>query len=145
MQEWESFKYLIAPVAGWVVAQGVKYLISLRQDGLQWNDLTRSGGMPSSHAALMSALTMLIGYNEGFESALFGLACGLTAVVCYDATGVRRTTGEQTLAIRELAKNGNHKLHVLVHEARGHTLLQVLWGIVTGIVVASVLYLLQAR
>lgn len=134
------YMYLIAPVAGWLVAQAIKYGLSLRQDGLQWNDFTRSGGMPSSHASFMAALATIIGFNMGFDSALFGLAFALTAIICYDATGVRRTTGEQTLALREIIAQQHLKLKTTVHEARGHTLAQVLWGIVTGLIVALILH-----
>ncbi len=137
-----EYLYLIAPFAGWIAAQGLKFIFDLRKDGLQAGDLIRSGGMPSSHTAFISALTFVIGVNEGWTSAAFAICFALTAIIGYDATGVRRTTGEQTRAIDELAKETGVKLRVVIHDARGHLLLEVLAGAATGMITGYVLHIL---
>ena len=81
--------YIVAPVAGWLVAQGIKFVLTLRKDGVTLTDAFQSGGMPSSHSAFMVALTTVIGLNEGFDSAIFGLSLAITAIVMYDARELR--------------------------------------------------------
>jgi len=55
--------------------------------------LFETGGMPSSHSALMTGTTAAIGWSEGFQSPLFALAAALSFVILYDASGVRRAAG----------------------------------------------------
>ena len=130
-----EYVYLIAPILGWVVAQTLKFVISLRKDGLQWGDAMQSGGMPSSHSAFMTALTTVIGINISVTSVAFGIAASLTAIIVYDAIGVRRTTGQQTDAIAELAKATNHKLKTTIVISRGHSVAEVTVGCIVGVLV----------
>lgn len=130
-----NLAYILALVIGWVIAQGIKYVIALRKDGLQWSDLTASGGMPSSHSSTVLSVVTLVGIREGFYSASFGLGLLFAAIVMYDAVKVRRTTGENTLAIKELAKHSKAKLATPLHVSKGHTPREVAAGAVLGIIV----------
>jgi acid phosphatase family membrane protein YuiD len=130
-----QYQYLIAPILGWLVAQSLKYAITLRKEGLKWGDVVESGGMPSSHSALMVALATVVGINAGVASVAFGVAASLTGIVIYDAMGVRRTTGQQTVAIKELAKAGKHELKTEIALARGHTPAEVIVGSIVGFLV----------
>jgi acid phosphatase family membrane protein YuiD len=131
----EANKYalLIAPVVGYLAAQFIKFVFTLRKDGVRLSDAIQSGGMPSSHSALMSSLTAAIGFIQGFDSVAFAISAAITAVVMYDAVGVRRTTGEQTAAIKALYKKTETKLPY-IHDAKGHSPLEVVAGMVTGII-----------
>jgi len=135
------YELLLAPAAGWAVAQGIKYAISLRKDGLQVSDLYASGGFPSSHTALMVSVTTLLGLRRGLDDALFALAILMTALIMYDAIGVRRSSGEQAVAIKELAQKSGKTLTTRMHGAKGHTPYEVMGGIVVGVVVAFAFYL----
>jgi acid phosphatase family membrane protein YuiD len=55
--------------------------------------LVETGGMPSSHAALMSGAAAGVGWERGFADPLFALAVAAAIVVMYDASGVRRAAG----------------------------------------------------
>lgn len=127
--------YIGSAIAGWLIAQGFKFVLSLRRDGFQLQDLVQSGGMPSAHTAFMVALTTTIGIGEGLDSAIFALSAALTAIICYDAAGVRRATGQQTAAIYELGRKANVKVDTKITNARGHTWQQIAWGGVTGLVI----------
>ncbi len=61
----------------------------------RWNPkvLIETGGMPSSHSALITGTTACIGWQLGFDSPLFALAATLCFIVLYDASGVRRNAG----------------------------------------------------
>ena len=55
--------------------------------------LVETGGMPSSHSALMTGTSAGIGWLHGFGDPLFALAAVVTFVILYDASGVRRAAG----------------------------------------------------
>lgn len=135
--------YLIAIAAAWVVAQGAKFLISSvsRQSSIDYRQLYISGNMPSSHSATVIALLTVIGLKTGVESASFGIATLLAAIVMYDAVMVRRSTGEQGAAIHALIKERNSKVK-LPRAAKGHEPLEVAVGALVGLVVGLFVFFL---
>lgn len=130
---------LITPIIGWVAAQGLKYIINLRKDGLQFRDLYSSGGFPSSHTTSTVALATYLGAIDGWTSHIFGLAAMFTAVVMYDAIGVRRAVGEHARLLQELAiqKKVNYKVRGM-HTALGHSPFEVFGGLVLGIAIGLI-------
>jgi len=132
----DGIVYLVAPVLGWFVAQGIKFALSLHQDGVSIGDAFQSGGMPSSHSAIVMAISTVIGLNEGFTSPLFGLALTVSFIVMYDARGVRLATGQQKDAIEKIAKKTNIKVSIV--NARGHRIIEVLAGALIGIAVGLI-------
>ncbi len=163
----EPYYIFIAFILGFIVAQVTKFVLTLlkREDrGRKWSvkelwwALTRSGGMPSGHAAAMSAATLvaLFGtlsggamgtWTNGFDlggsgaTALFVLLC-MDGIVLYDAIHVRFAVGEQGKALNEiLEKNGQPTVKVV----EGHTLGQVVVGIVLGVVVGLLTLLVAEK
>ena len=129
-----SIVYVLTPFLGWIVAQTIKIYLCLRKDGITWHDTIQSGGMPSSHAAFMISLTTLIAIGVGITSVAFAISLALSAIIIYDSTGVRRTTGEQTDAFKKLAKKVGSKIDIK-HDARGHTPAEALAGVAVGMIV----------
>jgi acid phosphatase family membrane protein YuiD len=127
-----KYQILIAPFIGWILAQSIKFVLTLRKDGVTLSDAVKSGGMPSSHSAFVVALATAIAYNEGIDSIAFAITFSIACLIMYDATGVRRTTGDQTDAIDKLAKKQGIKVNV--HDSRGHSVPEVLVGVAVGIV-----------
>jgi uncharacterized protein len=134
--------YLIAIVLAWIVAQGLKYIIAVARtrNMANFRQLYLSGNMPSAHSAGVVALTTVVGLRDGFGSALFGIAFLFAAVVMYDAVMVRRSSGEQGIAIQELIKFSKATV-VLPRAAKGHTPAEVLVGIALGIALGIVVFL----
>ena len=132
--ETSNYAILVAPFMGWIIAQFIKFVFTLRKDGVSLHDAIQSGGMPSSHSAFMTSITTAIGMTQGLDSVGFALSLSLTAIIMYDATGVRRTTGEQTAAIMSIAKKAGMKSPLLLHDARGHSPLEVIAGAAVGII-----------
>jgi acid phosphatase family membrane protein YuiD len=108
-----------------------------------WNlrRFVETGGMPSSHAAGVAALSTLVGIQQGFGSVLFGVTLYFSLIVMYDAAGLRRAAGRQATILNRLieehfkqAEEGTHKLMELL----GHTPLEVLVGAVLGVASALV-------
>lgn len=135
--------YLLVAALGWVFAQGLKYVfavIKTKKIG-NFRQFYASGSMPSSHSACVVGLATVVGLLDGFDTALFGIAFLFACVVMYDAVMVRRSSGEQGIAIQELIKLGKTKI-VLPRAAKGHTPLEVaagaILGVMLGVAVAAI-------
>lgn len=125
--------FIIAGAAAWVSAQVLKYVI-LTIKGRKVNALKQlylSGSMPSAHSATVVAVLVVIGFQEGINSSIFGLALLFSAVVMYDAVMVRRSSGEQGESLTALIKEQKSKVR-LPRVARGHTPPEVVVGALLG-------------
>jgi len=87
-----------------------------------------TGGMPSSHSALITGAASGIGYEIGFNSSIFALAVALALIVMYDASGVRKSAGMQAEQINKLSKKMNPQNEELLKENLGHTKIEVIIG-----------------
>ncbi len=137
--------YLIVFVSAWVIAQGAKYILEAHKDkNVSFKRvITESGGMPSSHSAVVIAVTTLIMFNEGINSALFGLAFTFAMIVIYDSMKVRYSTGIQSITINKIIENEKLKIPKL-RVVRGHTPLEVAVGSVIGFLIGYIAFLLGA-
>ena len=107
----------------------------------RWNPrvLVETGGMPSSHSALLTGTTAALGWVQGFEGPLFALAAVLCFVVLYDASGVRRAAGLTAARVNEMGDNSMASADSSpkpLKENLGHTRLEVLIGALIGPLVA---------
>ena len=133
---------LMSAAISWALAQIIKTIINLKMTKKFVPErLIGSGGMPSCHSAAVCALTTSLVINEGVSSYLVAIAGLLAIVVMYDATGVRRETGNQAKVLNEFidlfTKNGSELSNDdKLKEFVGHTPLQVLCGALLGIAFA---------
>jgi len=100
----------------------------------------RTGGMPSSHSAVVCALTASVGFTEGITSNLFIFSFWFALVVLRDAVGIRRASGLQARALNHLGRQVAEKTGIDFHsvkEIQGHTPLEVLVGALLGIFIAA--------
>ncbi len=129
----------------WALAQFLKVPIEYILDRrLNWGLWFSSGGMPSSHSALVTSITLSIGVIEGFDSPLFALAFAVTMIVLYDAAGVRREAGRHAEKINILLTeffSGQPISDKQLKEVIGHTPAQVLAGVGLGIGTALLFFL----
>ena len=122
----------------WFLAQLIKVILDLVI--LRKWDVKRfvsSGGMPSSHSALVVAATTAIGKLYGIQSPDFALAVIVSAVVMYDACNVRRSAGDTAKLVNQILAHVE-KLTAEdfaddLREVMGHTPLQVLMGALLGL------------
>lgn len=128
--------YLIAGALGFLVAQGLKYLISsiTNRSTKGVRQLYLSGGMPSAHSATVIAVLVAIGALDGVNTAVFGVATLFAAIVMYDAVMVRRSSGEQGVALTALIKEQKSQVR-LPRVAKGHTPSEVAVGALIGLIV----------
>ncbi|MBK6793533.1 MAG: divergent PAP2 family protein [Anaerolineales bacterium] len=133
-------KVLIAVLAGWLLAQALKIPTEyLRSRRWLWTMFFAAGGMPSSHTALMVSGTLAVALYHGFDNPLFGVAVAVTMIIAHDAAGVRRQAGKHAERINvlfdELLK-GHMWSENELKEVIGHTPLEVIGGIILGLLVA---------
>ena len=135
--------YLLAPLVAWTIAQAAKLLLtSYRQRRLNLRVLAQTGGMPSSHSAIVMGLTTAVGKYAGITSAPFAIALIFTFVVMYDAAGLRRAAGRQAEVLNRLVEDLVHMRGVQelrLRELLGHTPFEVIVGAAIGLVVGVIL------
>ncbi len=135
-------KALVIPASAWFIAQLLKVFVVLaREKRLDWWFLWRSGGMPSSHTALVCALAAAVAMMQGFDSVAFGITAILAMVVMYDAAGVRQAVSRQSVILNRivkelLEKRPRDEVERDLREFIGHTPFQVIGGAAVGIFVA---------
>jgi hypothetical protein len=121
----------------WLIAQISKTILELfKQRKLSLSRLVSSGGMPSSHSALVTALATAVGRKLGIESADFAIAVVLAGIVMYDAAGVRRAVSIQARILNQMieeAFQGSPMAEKRLRELIGHTPIQVFVGGILGI------------
>ncbi len=104
---------------------------------IDWHRLYDTGGMPSSHSAMVCALCTGLGLELGFDSPIFAMAVIFSLPVLYDAGGIRRQAGEQAGAINQIVAellSGHPIQDIKLEEMLGHSRLEVFGGIGYGIV-----------
>ena len=125
---------------GWTLAQCIKMAADLQRTGrLDLSYLVSTGGMPSAHSALVSALATSFGLTEGFGAPVTMLAVCMAGITMFDAAGVRNAAGHQARILNRLLDElfHEHRLNeTRLKELLGHTRLEVFVGMLTGILTA---------
>ena len=133
-------------LTAWLLAQIIKIPLDfLYTRRWNWALLLSVGGMPSSHSALLTSATMATGLYYGFDNPLFALGVAITMVVTYDAAGVRRQAGIHAQRINMLFEEvlrGHPVDQKELREVLGHTPLEVTGGVLFGIFVAVIMWLI---
>lgn len=138
-------------IFSWLSAQFIKTLIKLLTGKLgSFQEMLellfwRTGSMPSSHSALVTALCTSIGFRSGITSDVFILSCAFALVVIRDALGVRRSSGVQARVLNEMGTALDKKDIIRFHpvkEILGHKPLEVIVGIFLGFFIGTAFSLL---
>ena len=139
MEILKNHVFVVAVVA-WAIAQALKVIVLLiRTRKFDLSRLVGSGGMPSSHSALVTSLAAAIAQADGVRSSSFALAAVFAAVVMYDAAGIRQAVSIQARMLNRLideyfrTQEWNEKR---LRELLGHTRLEVVAGFLLGLAIA---------
>jgi acid phosphatase family membrane protein YuiD len=131
-------------VVAWLVAQSIKVALGVfREKRFNFRWFVGTGGMPSSHAAGVSALATSIGVSYGFDSALFAVSLVFALIVLFDAQGVRYSSGKQAEILNKMLDDIYWQKRLDDKELKeflGHTPVEVFAGIALGIFVSLLLY-----
>ena len=136
---------LLTALIAWFAAQLIKVIIVLIiERRVDFTRITGSGGMPSSHSSFTVSLAAAIGFTNGFDSVEFALAAAFSLVVMYDASGVRRSAGQQAAILNRIVeKLGKEELSATgkkLKELLGHTPMEVMAGAILGLIIAIIQY-----
>ena len=133
-----------AALTGWFLAQLIKMISCfLRSGKLDFGYLMSTGGMPSAHTSMVCSLATSIGLHEGFSTPLFAIVVCFASVVMFDAQSVRKAAGEQAKLLNQIVDEVLHEHHLSeqkLKELLGHTRLEVLGGLLSGIGAAHLVY-----
>lgn len=132
---------LIVALSASLISQVIKLFIEFfRQKKFNLRVLVGTGGMPSAHSALVSALATGVGQESGWDSNQFAIATLFAVIVMYDAAGVRQAAGKQARILNqiidELFQEGHKFNEDRLKELLGHTPFQVIVGLFLGISIA---------
>lgn len=142
LHAWLTNQIFLAWFLACVLAQSTKILLgSIRQRRFDFRWLLGTGGMPSTHAAGVTALSTAVGIRVGFDSALFSATLVFTVITLFDAQGVRRWSGRQAQLLNRMLEDIYFKRRIQeerVKELLGHTPTEVLAGMGVGVITALV-------
>jgi len=135
-----GYPVLFAGLTAWSLAQLLKLPIDYRRrKRWNWALLISAGGMPSSHSSLVTSTSLAIGLFDGFNTSLFALSIAIAMVVIYDATGIRRQAGRHAQKINILINelfSGQPISDDQLKEVLGHTPMEAMGGVLLGLVIA---------
>ena len=132
-----TYKALIIPSLAWLIAQTIKLIITLvTEKRFDIGLMTSMGGMPSSHSATVCALAVTLGKLAGWTAYVFAISFFLALIVMYDAGGVRRTVGNQSVVLNKILDElfrGQEEFEERLKEFIGHTRVEIIAGAALGI------------
>jgi acid phosphatase family membrane protein YuiD len=139
--------YLLTPVITWTAVGPIKFLINSAKARRWAFNLVGNGGFPSNHSAVVSSMATLIALREGIGHPAFGVAVTLCFIVIIDANSLRQHVGKQAAAINRLAKEdgGQGTGHTWLRERMGHTVVEIIGGLCTGIAIGHLVHAFFGR
>lgn len=140
---------LVTALLSNILAQVLKTVVYYYRTG-KWDFhwVIASGGFPSSHSSTVTALSLSIGIQEGFDSAIFAVTTIFSFIVMYDACHVRYYSGKNIELTQQLVKDlremtGLHFDDPIYQEklknVLGHKFVEVIGGFVVGLAVSLIL------
>jgi acid phosphatase family membrane protein YuiD len=136
---------LAAAVSGFA-AQALKpFVDALQKRGFNALRFLDTGGMPSSHTAVVTTLTAGVAYYQGVSSPLFGISLIMSLYFIFEATGLRQEVGHQARVLNEVVerlkgKGSHHVEPEVLRELIGHTWIEVFAGLGLGFIVALLMF-----
>lgn len=140
---------LVTALLSNILAQVLKTVVYYYRTG-KWDFhwVIASGGFPSSHSSTVTALSLSIGIQEGFDSVIFAVTTIFSFIVMYDACHVRYYSGKNIELTQQLVKDlremtGLHFDDPIYQEklknVLGHKFVEVIGGFVVGLAVPLIL------
>ena len=134
---------LVSAFVSGAAAQIYKVLAeSIRERRLKLYRFFETGGMPSSHTAVVTALAAGAWRVAGFDSPLFAITFVFSLYFILEATGLRQEVGKQARVLNEIIDElieSKHFARERTRELLGHTWGEVFWGFILGLAVTLLL------
>lgn len=144
----QDFPYFLIPLRVGLFVQWLKIIIDfIVEKTIKLDYLRRSGGFPSVHGAIIGSLCTMTWLVSGFDSIDFAICIGIGILIWYDAVNIRQEAGKHAQMLNEMRKQlGELRIELweithikknfhLLKERLGHTLEELIWGIMIGILI----------
>lgn len=135
-----EYRLFAIPIIILIINQIIKAIVSAKKDGVKWTTVFSYGGMPSTHSAVVTSLSYVIGYYHGITTPAFAVALILSLIVIRDASGIRWQLGKHGQAINQLIKelpDEKEYKYPVMKEIFGHSHLEVTVGIILSLIFTS--------
>ena len=132
-----DLSYLVTPFFAWFVAGCTKFVVNTIRARRLAFDLIGYGGMPSNHSSIVSSAVAIIALKEGIQHPALVVALALAFIVLLDANSLRQKVGLHAEAINKLNEGKDLKP---LRERIGHSRVEILAGVLTGIVSAYIVH-----
>lgn len=140
MEELIGNYYFVYPLIAHMVATAMKLTAAARKGQLSWNVFVQYGGFPSSHSAIVTSLATIIAIKDGVDTSAFAIAIIVALLIVRDAFGLRQIVEKHDQVISRLDKQEGTRIKLPLEV--GHSLFEVIAGVILGFVVTVVLTLL---
>ncbi len=128
-------KIIISAALVCFVSQLIKFFTAIFRDKkLRFYKFVEAGGMPSAHAAVVSAITTAV-YLEQGVSALFAVTLIISVIFLRDAVGIRMTVQNQSRILKKITPEA-----LKLRESEGHKFMELIAGVVLGIIITLLVY-----
>jgi hypothetical protein len=142
-----DYSFIIIPIIVGLATQVLKLLTDGIKGNFDFKNIFESyGGMPSAHTAFVVSVTTLVGLRVGFDDPLFAVALVFTVLIMRDAVAFRGLLGKEAKIFNQLAAKLNVDTAAskpLFRERMGHSVPEVIVGLVWGAGLTYLLYLLS--
>lgn len=136
MSDSMEFGYCITPFVAWFFTGIIKFITnSIREKQFAFKNVGY-GGFPSNHTSIVTSMASLIGFQNGIDNPIFGLAITFAFIVMLDANSLRRQIGKQAQAINHIDKSAQ------LRERIGHTKWELVGGIFVGVFIGYIMHLI---
>lgn len=137
-----NYSLFLIPIVVGISCQAIKIATNSIKGDFTFKHLFDYGGMPSSHAAMVTSLSLIIMLREGINSSVFALSFIMAILIIRDAVGIRRRIGNQAHITNQLVARlpqDEQKKYSHLLETVGHTMPEITVGIIYGLVITLVL------
>jgi len=142
-----DYSFIIIPIIVGLATQVLKLLTDGIKGNFDFKNIFESyGGMPSAHTAFVVSITTLVGLRVGFEDPLFAVALIFAVLIMRDAVAFRGLLGKEAKVFNQLAAKLNTDTTTsqpLFRERMGHSVPEVIAGLIWGAGLTYLLYLLS--
>lgn len=141
---------ILAALIANVLAQVLKpVVLYIRTKKIDIHQCIACGGFPSSHSSTVTSLALAVGLYEGFDSTIFAVTCVFSFIVIYDAANVRYYAGRNIQLTKQLISDLEYMkglkfndpiYHEKIKSVLGHKYVEIIGGVILGIIVAFTMY-----
>lgn len=124
----------------WVITHTIKFITNtIKEDDVELDNFFSTGGFPSGHTTLVTALTLCVAFQEGWGSVLTSITAMFAFIVIFDALSIRYQAGLHAQVLNAIT-NPQTVIGKKLKVNLGHTFKEVSGGFLVALIVSYVSY-----